>query len=57
MAGGGGELHLPVEGGLSMFLFVQSSMTSMTWRLSWPSIIMCGTPLNFPLYDGESNVM
>ena len=57
MAGGGGELHLPVEGGLSMYLPVQPSMTSMTSRLSVPSIIMCVTPLNFPPYDGSSNEM
>ena len=30
VAGGGGELHLPVEGGLAMYLFAQSSITSMT---------------------------
>ena len=48
-AGGGGELHCPVEGGLLMYLFAQSSMTSITSRAFVPSIIMCVTPLNFPL--------
>ena len=48
-AGGGGELHCPVEGGLFMYLFAQSSMTSITSRAFVPSIIMCVTPLNFPL--------
>ena len=40
-----------------MFLFAQSNMTSMTSRLFVPSIIMCVTPLNFPLYDGSSNAI
>ena len=30
VAGGGGELHLPVEGGLVMYLPAHSSITSMT---------------------------
>ena len=57
VAGEGGELHLPVEGGLGIFLFAQSSMTSMTSIASVPSIIMCVTPLNFPLYEGSSSAI
>jgi hypothetical protein len=55
--GGGGELHLPVEGGLAMYLPAQASTTSMNWRLTVSSIPMWVTPLNFPPYDGSSTWM
>jgi hypothetical protein len=56
-AGAGGELHLPVEGGLGMLVSAQSSMTLYTSRLFVPSIIMWVTPLNLPLNDGSSNAI